>query len=208
MSIFLEIIIFVSIALVLITALINMLGKIDEDDITKAKSFFGERPDLVHEIYDTESGGNLIATNSMKNNIEQFKEIIHADNHLDKLKIIKDLCQLITKMPTFKPLGFISSASKAMLMIVEAFKKNDTEVLEYLMDKRLLENLSSQQHQSLTSNEEKIKTAKISEVYQFGQSIFIKVLFELSDNILEEWTFARRLNGENIWQVNNISSKK
>ncbi|AVP87116.1 hypothetical protein phytr_1570 [Candidatus Phycorickettsia trachydisci] len=202
MDSFWEIVIFAIIALVLVTALIDMLGKVDESETSRSKSFFGER--VMEEVFDIDG---QITVNKTADGIERFKDIVHASNYHDKLKIINELCVLINKLPTFKPLKFIDNASKAAGMIIEALKKNDQEVLEHLIDKRFLSNLNPEQHKSLSDKESKIISAKISDIYQFGHTIFIKIMFDLSCGILEEWSFTKSmLSHDNIWQVNSISS--
>jgi len=202
MDSFWEIVVFAIIALVLVTALIDMLGKIDESENSRSKSFFGER--VIEEVFDIDG---QITINKTADGIERFKDIVHASSYHDKLKIINDLCALVNKIPDFKPMKFIDSASKAAGMIIEATKKNDREVLEHLVDKRLLTDLKPEHHKSLSDTESKIIGAKISDIYQFGHTVFIKIMFDLSCGILEEWSFTKSmLSYDNIWQVNSISS--
>lgn len=202
MDSFWEIVVFAVIALILVTALIDMLGKVDESEGSRSKSFFGER--VIEKVYDIDG---QITVNKTADGIEQFKDIVHANNYHDKLKIINELCALVVKIPTFKPTKFIDNASKAAGMIIEALQKKDTDILQHLVDKRFLSDLKPERHKSLSDKESKIISAKISDIYQFGHTVFIKIMFDLSCGILEEWSFTKSmLNHDNIWQVNSINS--
>ena len=52
-----------------------------------------------------------------------------------------------------------------------------------------------------------ILSAKICEVYSFGNSVFIKVLFELTDDHKEEWVFIKNLlDSSPAWYISSINT--
>ena len=97
-------------------------------------------------------------------------------------------------------------------MIIEAALQNDDKQLEELVDKRYIDNFKSiaVNYGKLTENANKL-SVQVSEVYMFGNNIFIKVLL-LGNNITdkikdlhEEWTFSKSaLNSEPAWYLTNI----
>ncbi len=214
-SVFLEVIVFGLIAFVLITKLINMLGEVDEDDPMKSKSFFGEpaRHTEVKNVKEASGNNNSNLVQSLikkaKNNldVEQYKNLITANDDNSKLQLINELKLLGVKISKFDPVKFLDNAQKAFQLTVDAVKNKIAEDLGYLVDKRFLGEIENAKHESLIAPNLTIVSAKISEVYSFGNSVFIKVLFELGGGHQEEWVFIKNLlDLSPAWYISSIST--
>ena len=76
---------------------------------------------------------------------------------------------------------------------------------------RFLNQLKTCQHESLRNAEAKFISAKICEIYSFGNNVFIKILFEMTNDVKEEWAFSKNVLDQNrVWyicSINSVSSK-
>jgi hypothetical protein len=74
-----------------------------------------------------------------------------------------------------------------------------------------LNQLKTCQHESLRNAEAKFISAKICEIYSFGNNVFIKILFEMTNDVKEEWAFSKNVLDQNrVWyicSINSVSSK-
>ncbi|WP_316354051.1 TIM44-like domain-containing protein [Candidatus Trichorickettsia mobilis] len=211
----LELLFFAGIAFLIINKLISTLGTTSDDDPAKRNSYFGENAslkDVTNTANTTNVAGNIMKPNFLKKKVQDtisnLPELIIMDN---EQAIIQGLTELRDRMPSFNPGNFLRNAKSAFKMIIEAGVNNNTAMLEELVDKRYLslfaDIVSSYGKIQETTNLE----AKISEIYMFGNNVFIKVVFngtEVTDNIAnlyEEWTFSKSLIAmNNNWYLNNI----
>ncbi len=206
-----ELIIFAVIAFLVINKLIATLGITAEDDPTKNKSFFGEARSKMKDVTNTVKAkkSNVIKTSFKTTKTLSLKDLIVKENEKD---IKSGLMELVDKLPSFNPSRFLKNAKTAFKMMLSANNKDSNVDLEELVDKRYLE-----QFQAITKSYGKYTATKtglaahISEIYLFGNNIFIKILFT-GKNITskvkemhEEWTFTKScLNNNPNWQLTNI----
>jgi predicted lipid-binding transport protein (Tim44 family) len=216
-SALLEIIIFGLIAFVIISKMLDMLGNVNEDDTINSKSIFGESSKSASSSSDlglkTRAKLKFISTLAKKIQVdtEKYKGFILDDESSSMLKTISDLEDLIAKMPKFDLANFIENATKAFHITNEALRTNNLRVLSYMVDKRFLNQLKTCQHESLRNAEAKFISAKICEIYSFGNNVFIKILFEMTNDVKEEWAFSKNVLDQNrVWyicSINSVSSK-
>ncbi|WPY00501.1 Tim44-like domain protein [Candidatus Trichorickettsia mobilis] len=211
----LELLFFAGIAFLIINKLISTLGTTSDDDPAKRNSYFGENAslkDVTNTTVNSTNSAGIIKPNFLKkkvpDTIVNLPELIIMDN---EQAIIQGLTELRDRMPSFNPGNFLRNAKSAFKMIIEAGVNNNTTMLEELVDKRYLSLFSD-----IVSSYGKIQEttnleAKISEIYMFGNNVFIKVIFngtEVTNNIAnlyEEWTFSKSLIAmNNNWYLNNI----
>lgn len=208
-----EIVIFGIIAFVLITKLIDMLGVTDEHDLNKNKSFFGEPTNTVKDVTSSsntkENQQNFIGNilNNIKLNTSNWEDAFVGQNSHEKAKIVNQLKALTVNIKSFDPIKFLDGAKQAFIMTIDAIKTKNMTVLEFLIDKRFINQIQNSDYQSF-NNDAQIIDAKICETYSFGNSIFIKVLFVLENQIKEEWVFIKNTLDYNnpTWQISSINA--
>ncbi|MCA0254702.1 MAG: hypothetical protein LCH20_04430 [Proteobacteria bacterium] len=208
----LELIIFAEIAFWIISKLISTFGTTSDDDPMKNKSFFGEQG----QMKDVTDSGNVV--NNKKRAADILKPLfanktkvdlssyIVSDNEPD---IKQGLNDVLSRIPTFNIQNFIKGAKAAFKMIIEAANtKNDTELGE-LVDKRYIEHFKAMANSY--GDYQSDPTLKVSEIYMFGNNVFIKILFAGKNitkkikNMHEEWTFTKSANNNgNEWFLTNI----
>lgn len=209
----LELLIFAGIAFFVISKLISVLGNTSEDDPSKNKSFFGEN--VGNNLKDvTPAGGaaQVLRPKFLNANKADLRDLVLLDN---AEAVNNGLKELTEKMPSFNMARFISGARSAFKLIIEATFQNDDAQLEELIDKRYIESFkktTALNYGNVTENIDKL-SARISEIYVFGNNVFIKVLFvgnNITDKIRslhEEWTFSRSaLSTDSSWYLANIDS--
>ena len=204
----LELLLFAGVAFLIISRLIAILGSTSDDDPTKRASFFGEA-----------QGGLKDVTNSVAQNLKELNQLTSGGNHdIDDLttaenkdNIINGLAYACSKMGNFNLRTFLNSAKAAFGMIIEASLNKDFNDIQKLIDKRYID-----QFISIASSYGKIKNlktlkAKVSDIYTFGNTVFIKVLFSGKSivsnisNFNEEWTFSKSfINSGPEWYLTNI----
>jgi predicted lipid-binding transport protein (Tim44 family) len=203
-----EIVIFGLIAFVLITKLLEMLGQEDGND--KSKSFFGE-PKIRNVTPNSEESGKASSSvygifASKIQNLDQYKNLIVEDAS-SKLKIINELKIFEQKLNNFKPVEFVGNAKRAFIMTVEAVNSDNYEMLEHLIDKRFLDEVQNAKYYSFQNATSQVNSAKICEVYSFGNSLFIKIRFELNGSVFEEWCFTKNvLDSGPAWKISSINA--
>ena len=205
----LELIIFAGIAFFIINKLISTLGSASSDDPAKSKGFFGENLGKTLKDVTYTGSASVLKPNFLKVNKPDLKDLVLSEN---KEAVEKGLQEVLNKIPSFDIGRFASGAKSAFQMIIEAALQNDDQQLEELVDKRYIDNFKSiaVNYGKLTENAHKL-SVQVSEVYMFGNNIFIKVLL-LGNNITdkikdlhEEWTFSKSaLNSEPAWYLTNI----
>lgn len=206
-----ELIIFAAIAFFVINKLIAILGTTSEDNPSNNNSFFGESSSLK-DVTNTNAGkksAKIIKTKFSQEKTTPLKGIIVTENEKD---IQEGLMNLLSKLPSFNPVKFLSNAKAAFHMIIEAGDAQDEEELQSLVDKRYLESFKSSVtlYGKITSDKKDLD-AHISEIYLFGNNLFIKVLFtgkaisSKLKNLHEEWTFTKSaLSSTPEWHLTNI----
>jgi len=201
-----ELLIFAGIAFFIINKLITNLGSTSDDDPTKQKTYFGEPG-----IKDVTNNSNTLYEEEnlpTAQDIKTFKNLIVEQN----ITAVVDGMEMIHKrLNTFQPIKFINNAKIAFQMIIEAAYKKQTEELAELIDKRFLEELEKIAPSYGNFFDSSALNAKYSEIYMFGNNIFIKLLFQGKnvvdkiENLKEEWTFTRNANSKEVdWFLSNI----
>lgn len=198
----LELLIFAGIAFFVISKLISVLGKTSNDDPSK-RSFFGENLGAnLKDVTSTDPGNNaILKPKFLQSKKLDLKGLVLPENKAD---IENGLKELLEKMPRFNVANFLKGAAMAFEMIIQAAKEQDAEKLEELVDKRYLGKFKerAENYQNFV-NEPANDSALISEIYTFGNNIFIKVVFS-SKTLKEEWTFSRSaISSDSTWYLNN-----
>jgi predicted lipid-binding transport protein (Tim44 family) len=207
----LELIIFAGIAFFVINKLISMLGTSnDEDPAKNKKSYFGE-PSQIKDVTGTGSTkqSNVIRAaffNKQKNSV--IKDLV-ADDCLED--VTEGLTQVQRHVPLFDLAKFLTGARAAFKMIIDNATTNDKQDLKELVDKRYIDHFSSIAASYGNYEQNNDLSAKVSEIYMFGNNIFVKVLFigkNITDKIKdlhEEWTFTKSaLSTSPEWYLSNI----
>ena len=142
-----------------------------------------------------------------KNKID-LRGLVVPENDTD---VKEGLVDVMNRVPSFNIHNFLKGAKAAFRMIIDAAYKNDEKELEQLVDKRYIQHfkgLSAGYGEYTSQNDPELQ---ISEIYMFGNNIFIKILF-VGKNITnkikdlhEEWTFSRStISSGNEWYLTNI----
>jgi len=204
-----ELIIFAAIAFFVISKLISVLGVTSEDDPTKSKSFFGESGGMKDVTGTTKKGAEILRPNFMKKKKHDLKGLVIKENEDE---IVDGLLDVAQKMPSFNPSNFVKGSIAAFEMLIEAGASKDENALEELVDKRYLDQFSSavSNYGKYTAKKNALD-GKISEIYTFGNNVFVKMLF-VGKNITskmkelnEEWTFTKSvLSSDPSWHLTNI----
>ncbi|RTK92724.1 MAG: hypothetical protein EKK61_02925 [Rickettsiales bacterium] len=206
-----ELIIFAAIAFVIINKLISILGTTYEDDHNNKKSFFGEKTSFK-DVTATGSASsiqsNILKPNFIRKNSIELKDLVVKEH---ELAVKEGLIELMSKVPSFDINKFLKGAKSAFSMIIDAVNKNDDDAVIELVDKRYIDQLKNIaiSYGQITSLD--AIQMQISEVYMFGNNIFIKILF-IGENVLskqknlhDEWTFTKsNINSSPNWYLSNI----
>ena len=190
-----EIIFLAVVAFLVIGKLISVLGVSEEDDLPGNKgSFFGEPGGLK----------NITAI------VETVKKSVPKKDVLADSLLKKTLGPVYEKKPDFDYDRFVEGAMGAFKLIINAINKKDNNTLEHLVDKRFLGELLDKQYIYGEFPTKKL-SVKCSDSYSFGNSLYIKLLFEgknLNSNLKhmkEEWVFTKSINDSNpSWYLSNI----
>ena len=201
-----ELAIFGIIAFLIINKLLSSLGSTREDDPANKQSFFGENGQ-IKDVTAKTSVKDVVPSNNdrMKASLKDF--ILKGQEK----EIQQGLEEALEKLPNFNIKNFISGAKTAFKMILTAADKNNEEELKELVDKRYLNQFLQIASSYVGNNLNDSVQAQISEIYTFGNNVFIKILF-IGTNILknnelfqEEWTFSKNsLESSPNWYLNNI----
>ena len=211
----LELLIFAGIAFFVISKLLSVLGNTSDDDPSKNKSFFGENiGGGLKDVTPTAGQASEVLKprflNANKSDLKDFVSPEHFETVSTGLK------ELIEKIPSFNMTRFISGAKIAFKMIIDAVSEDNNTQLEELIDKRYIDSFRrtvALNYGHITENSDKL-SVRISEIYVFGNNVFIKVIFSGSDitdkikNLQEEWTFSKSaLSTDQAWYLTNIDSE-
>jgi predicted lipid-binding transport protein (Tim44 family) len=201
-----ELAIFGIIAFLIINKLLSSLGSTSEDDPAKTQSFFGENGQ-IKDVTAKTSVKDVVSSNDdrIKASLKDF--ILKGQEK----EIQQGLEEALEKLPNFNIKNFMSGAKTAFKMILTAADKNNEEEIKELVDKRYLNQFLQIASSYVGNNLNDSVQAQISEIYTFGNNVFIKILFIgtkiLKNNELfqEEWTFSKNsLESSPNWYLNNI----
>jgi predicted lipid-binding transport protein (Tim44 family) len=199
---FIEILFLAGIAFLIISKFISMLGTTDDDDPARnLGSNFGEPTSMK----------NVTGTVPPEAD-ERVLKILRLGKKLKGLdeETSQSLAAVLDKFPNFEPELFLKNAKSAFFMVLTALEEQDLDTLEELVDKRFLDQIKKMDSKYGKMRSDKLK-AKCADSYSFGNSIYVKVLFEgnnITDNIKslkEEWVFTKNItqNGPE-WYLSNI----
>ncbi len=213
----LEILFFATIAFVLITKLLDMLGQTDEDDPMKGKSFFGE-PGASPKVRnvtaqepdkDTFAGRQTIAAwiKKISGNSAKYDHLISTNDEIDKARILRGLLNLEYTLKAFNPIKFLDASKGAFNMLIQAVSQNEQEIIDFLTTISFNKEIKDLDVTSLKHGA-KLIDAKFADVSKFGNSGFVKILFSLDDQRQEEWTFTKNINDQTdpSWKISNITA--
>lgn len=210
-----ELVIFAGIALYIINKLISTLGTTYEEDPAQKKSFFGENTGNIKDVTSTSSSSSsqapkasILKPNFSRKNIINLKDAVVKEND----QAVKEgLLEVMNKIPSFDIHKFLKAAKTAFKLIITAADKDDESELQELVDKRYISefrNIAANYGAYIDSEEPKML---ISEIYTFGNNVFIKLLFtgenitEKQKNLHEEWTFTKSIiSSDLVWYLSNI----
>jgi predicted lipid-binding transport protein (Tim44 family) len=195
-----EIIFLAILSFFLISKLISILGQTSEDDTNNSIKNISNKSDFVKSIkialnnaIDTKNQSKIknlfvknISKEDLESSINSFLKIKQEDNEFDLNK-------------------FLLSAQKIFGFLINS-KKEDRK---QLLDSRYLEKFEStlKQYKKLTTTDISNISAKISDIYKFANTAFIKVYFLSGKKINESWTFSKDLNkNTKIWLLNDIQT--
>lgn len=218
-----ELMIFAVIAFFIINKLIATLGITSDEDKDPSRnhsSYFGESKikdvtppsSKVSEVLKKNLLDPLKSKSSTVIDSNDFKELI-IDENLEA--VLEGLDLLAQRMKGLNPVSFLVSflrnSKTAFQLIIEAFNNKQLAELDKLVDKRYLEQFTNIGDKYGNINPNHALENKVSEIYLFGNNIFIKILFT-GKNVLtkmqdinEEWTFSRSLNNQGVdWFLTNI----
>lgn len=196
-----EILFLAGVAFFIISKFISILGTTDEDDpARKFGSHFGE-PASLKDVTGTVPEQDDRVTKILSLGKKMRKLEAEADDHLKAV---------YEKFPHFDGDKFLGGAKAAFPMIITALHAKDTKTLGELVDKRFLSQLHGSSAMYGKMKSEKIK-ASLVDSYSFGNSVYVKVLFEGSNitdkikNLNEEWVFTKNVaqSGPD-WHLSNI----
>ena len=204
-----ELLIFAGIAFFIINKLIATLGSTSEDDQTRSKSMFKNMQSLKDVTNSASRKAAILKPQFAKTKKINLKNLVVPGAEEEVATGMEDV---LRKLPNFNINTFLKGAKYAFKMIIEAGSNDDESALEELIDKRYVDNFKemSASYGEYSSKNEDL-TAQISEIYMFGNNIFVKILFagqNITDKIKdmhEEWTFTKSLlNKSPQWHLTNI----
>lgn len=204
-----ELLILAGVAFFIINKLISKLGTTD-DELQEQRSYFGE----FNILQDVTNTGRSKKGPQIDNESYADEESIE----LNKLCVEENLVSIqkgfadIKNYIAFSETRFLSASKIAFQLIINA-QIDDTVELSELIDQRYIEKYKSRSKDyGKIINLDKLN-ARFSDVYMFGNNIFIKLLFtgsgvlEKIENLNEEWTFSKRIDSNTPnWYLTNINS--
>ena len=206
----LELIIFAGIAFFIINKLIATLGSTSEEDQTRSKSIFKNNAHGIRDVTNSaKKKAAILKPKFPKTKKVSLKGLVVPGT---KKEVMEGLADVLAKLPNFSLDTFLKGAKSAFKMIVEAGSNNDDAELEELVDKRYVDHFKAMSPSYGEYSKGKTNlTAQVSEIYMFGNNIFVKILFagkNITNKIVdmhEEWTFTKStLNSGHEWHLTNI----
>ncbi|MGI4776080.1 MAG: hypothetical protein ACRYE9_04085 [Janthinobacterium lividum] len=205
----LELLFFAGIAFFIVNKFISILGHTNHEDSNSNKSYFGEKANLKDV---TGTASNVIDINFDQDQPDKRNSFKYASSIVDEnsSKILQNIFELQKRLPSFNPQNFLQNAKSAIVMIIEA-ASNNKESLKLLIDKRFAEQFELiSSNYGVIENKDSLE-AKISDLYLFGNNVFIRILFigqnftSKIDNFREEWTFSKSLiQSSHDWYLTSV----
>ena len=205
----LELIIFACIAFFIINKLITMLGKTSEEDTSRGRSFFNKNTHTMQDVTSTSKNKiNIVKSKFIKKKIIDLEGLVVPGSETE---IKHGIYDIQSKLPNFSLKRFLTGAKNAFRIIIKSGENNAFR-LEELVDKRYIAHFKTLLHTYGVYNDSQNQLiAQVSEIYMFGNNIFVKVLFtgqNITSNINsmnEEWNFTKStLNSRPEWYLTNI----
>jgi predicted lipid-binding transport protein (Tim44 family) len=193
-----ELLFFATIAFLIINKLITMLGTSSSDDQIKQGTSFHKN--IIKDVTNSLSSEEDIESSELK----EFENII-LKNKISE--IVSELKNVRKKLPNFNLIHFVNISKKVFQMIIESSIEQKSDILSSLIDKRFITQFNSMSSNYINFNFANL-SAKVSEIYMFGNNIFIKLLFsKVENNFSEEWTFSKSLISQDVnWILVNIEA--
>lgn len=188
-----ELLILAVVAFVLVNRLMSVLGTTNDTDGTD-ESFFGES----FGIKDVTGQPAVLPKNT------DLEDLIVKEN-FDS--VVQTLPIINSHFPGFDIVKFVSGSKAAFGMIVNAINDDKNDVIEALVDKRFISNLMAKKDYYKIPQDGNLD-AKITELYLFGNSVFIKLLLSRVHKKSDEiWTFTKNSNDRSSnWFLCNIEA--
>ncbi len=200
-----ELLFFAAIAFFIINKLISMLGATSQDDFVQPNSRFSKNnlKDVTYTMKNTTDQHN----NANEVDHESLKDIVVPANISS---VAHEISLLRKKMPSFDPERFVKNAKNAIGLIIDYSNNEEFELLAPLLDEKYIIgfNFRVLNYIHFISDDD-LKT-QISEIYTFGNNVFIKILYTRErDDFSEEWTYLKSLITDDInWRLTKIESNK
>ena len=197
-----------------------MLGSTTEDDPSKGfqnKSFFGNiggkaSNKHIHSVaLDITKDQQTMPIHKLSNAEDFPKQSAFIVKGREK-DILEGFNMLRTKLPSFDLVRFHKNSQIAFDLIIQAGIKNDEDELRELIDPRYVEHFKgiAANYTNLLENVAEIQY-EISEIYMFGNTAFVKVMFTqnadkgVEAEFHEEWTFSRNILAPGkTWYLSNV----
>ncbi|MBL3284272.1 Tim44/TimA family protein [Rickettsiales endosymbiont of Paramecium tredecaurelia] len=180
-----ELIIWASLALLLINKLISILGIQDE-------------PELAHSLTQEEKIYDVNYDVKPKD-ADESRDFFDQQN---AQVILENYHALLQKQPSFTMQKFLKGAYSVFKLMVQEHEKE--EELMQLADKQVItkvkENLTQYTKLDLAQLQ-----SKITEIYIFANKAYIRVCFWLKNDFNQEWVFTKNLDAKgNDWHLSSI----
>ena len=203
-----ELIIFAGIAFFIINKLISTLGNTNEDDSSSKTNMFNksnisgkEIDGIARKVKTFKPKFNAISVSKLKGFVVEGQES----------SVLEGINEVLVKFPQFDFQKFIKISKIAFDMIIRAGNDNRESDLVDLVDKRYMEIFSNIKYSYGEIQDIKKLKSEISEIYSFGNNIFVKIVFSGSNivnkipSLQEEWTFTKNVLTEGPeWHLTNI----
>jgi predicted lipid-binding transport protein (Tim44 family) len=182
-----------------------MLGATSQDDFVQPNSRFSKNnlKDVTYTMKNTTDQHN----NANEVDHESLKDIVVPANISS---VAHEISLLRKKMPSFDPERFVKNAKNAIGLIIDYSNNEEFELLAPLLDEKYIIgfNFRVLNYIHFISDDD-LKT-QISEIYTFGNNVFIKILYTRErDDFSEEWTYLKSLITDDInWRLTKIESNK
>lgn len=209
-----ELIFFAVVAIILVNKLINILGKVDSND--EDAHIFNKSDSTIKDVTDSIFKKEKCNSKAFEDQIKKIDHLIYSHY---RQEIEKGLQDLLSHVPNFDLMEFISKAQESAQISVKSLIKNDGDSLKMLIDVRFMNIFQEKYNVYQDYNPLKISKTEITGVYLYGNNAFIKLMLYILpaktqvkapvkkklSNIKQEWTFTKNLNDSNpAWFLSNI----
>jgi predicted lipid-binding transport protein (Tim44 family) len=190
-----ELLLFAAVAFFLINKLISVLGTTTKEEQARFKdSIFGE-PGVLKDVTATTAEISRISS-------DMFGDIVEEEN---KATVLANLHTVISRMPSFDLARFVKNSKAAFEILVNALKTSDNDTIEQLVDKRFIKSFVQMADKYSPLIDLASMKATVSELYMFGNNVFVKILFADGPAFREEWTFTKSAQSrDNNWFLSSV----